>query len=213
MTARRRRGRQLEQAILDAARALLASHGYAGLTYEDVAAAAGTGKAVLYRRWPTKVEMVIAALADDADGLAVSVSDTGSLTGDLTAILSQLRTKIQSNDRTTALNLLAALDPASTQAVHSLILSMGSDLLEPILTRARERGELGAGAIPERARALPFDLLRHDVLLKGSLCNDGEVDAIVADCVVPLFVALSHGSTTLTSGSGSPNTRSGQKQD
>jgi AcrR family transcriptional regulator len=199
MTVRRRRGRELEQAILDTVRALLASHGYAGLTYEDVAAAAGTGKAVLYRRWPTKAEMVIAALADDSDGIAVSVPDTGSLAADLTALMRQVLDKIQSNDRATALNLLAALDPASAQAVRSLILSVGSDLLEPILTRARERGELGADAIPERARALPFDLLRHDVLLKGSMCTGDDVDAIVADCVVPLFVALSHGSNTLRS--------------
>jgi AcrR family transcriptional regulator len=58
----RKRGAELERAIKDATIAELASGGYGNLTIESVAARAQTGKASIYRRWPTKQEMVLDAL-------------------------------------------------------------------------------------------------------------------------------------------------------
>ena len=59
---RRRRGPQLEAALLDAAWEELVHVGYASLTMESVAARAHTGIAVLYRRWPNKDQLVLAAI-------------------------------------------------------------------------------------------------------------------------------------------------------
>src|SRR5580704_17603611 len=58
----RRRGEALETALLDAAWEELQAVGYAGLTTEAVADRAGTSRAVIYRRWPKRAELVIAAL-------------------------------------------------------------------------------------------------------------------------------------------------------
>ena len=58
----RRRGKQLEDALYDAALAELAAVGYGGLTMEGIAARARTGKAALYRRWSSKHDLVQAAL-------------------------------------------------------------------------------------------------------------------------------------------------------
>ncbi len=58
----RRRGEALERAIFAAVIDQLAAVGYAGLTMDGVAAAASTGKAALYRRWPSKAELVADAL-------------------------------------------------------------------------------------------------------------------------------------------------------
>ena len=58
----RRRGEELESALLDAAWEELAAVGFASLTMESVAARAKTGVAVLYRRWPNKDELVLAAI-------------------------------------------------------------------------------------------------------------------------------------------------------
>lgn len=59
----RRRGPVLERAILDAALEQLSTVGWNGLTMEGVAAQAQTGKAAVYRRWPSKEDLVADALA------------------------------------------------------------------------------------------------------------------------------------------------------
>ncbi|TDD64977.1 TetR family transcriptional regulator, partial [Actinomadura rubrisoli] len=61
-TGTRRRGGDLEAAIYEAVFAQLEAVGYRRLTMEGVAAAARTGKAALYRRWPSKDELVTDAL-------------------------------------------------------------------------------------------------------------------------------------------------------
>src|SRR5882757_7053536 len=62
VTVRRRRGAQLDDAIYQACIDELQENGYLGLTMDKIAARARTGKATLYRRWPSKVELVADAL-------------------------------------------------------------------------------------------------------------------------------------------------------
>ncbi|MCV7246161.1 TetR/AcrR family transcriptional regulator [Mycobacterium mantenii] len=59
---RRRRGEVLEHALYEATLAELAAVGFGALTIEGIASRANTGKAALYRRWPTKRALVLAAL-------------------------------------------------------------------------------------------------------------------------------------------------------
>jgi AcrR family transcriptional regulator len=73
----------LEAAILNATQDLLVEHGFAATTVEAVARAAGTGKAAVYRRWPTKIDLVIAAV--QALQSPPEVPDTGTLRDDLVA--------------------------------------------------------------------------------------------------------------------------------
>jgi AcrR family transcriptional regulator len=79
--AGRPRDPALDAAILDATQDLLIEHGFAATTVEAVARAAGTGKAAVYRRWPSKIDLVIAAV--QALQSPPSVPDTGTLRGDL----------------------------------------------------------------------------------------------------------------------------------
>jgi AcrR family transcriptional regulator len=79
--AGRPRDPAVEAAILDATQDLLIENGFAATTVEAVARAAGTGKAAVYRRWPSKIELVIAAV--QALQSPPGVPDTGSLRGDL----------------------------------------------------------------------------------------------------------------------------------
>ncbi len=81
----RRRGAALEEAILRAAVEELTASGYAGLTMDKVAARAGTNKNALYRRWPHRLALGIAAYRRLAT--AVQPPDTGSLRGDVLALL------------------------------------------------------------------------------------------------------------------------------
>jgi AcrR family transcriptional regulator len=74
-----------DRAILEAAAAILFEKGYAGLTIDGVASAAGVSRPTIYRRWSSKPELVIAALAHRT-GLAVPVPNTGSVRRDLMAV-------------------------------------------------------------------------------------------------------------------------------
>ena len=77
--ATRRRGAALEAALLDAAWAELQDVGYARLTMEGVADRASTSRAVIYRRWPSRHELVIAALGHQQPIGRGRIPDTGSL--------------------------------------------------------------------------------------------------------------------------------------
>src|SRR5690349_10368408 len=84
----RRRGEALEEALLDAAWEELRQRGYAGFTMESVADRARTGRQVLYRRWPSRRDLVVATISRYFDRNPVPPPDTGSLRGDLIAYLS-----------------------------------------------------------------------------------------------------------------------------
>ena len=59
----RPRSERAERAIIDATLSLFAESGAAGLCIEKVAARAGVGKATIYRRWPGKEDLLLAAIA------------------------------------------------------------------------------------------------------------------------------------------------------
>ena len=188
----RRRGPALEAALRHAVIGQLDTHGYHGLTYEGVAAAARTSKTVLYRRWPTKAQMVVSALGDDIGSVGAQVPDTGSLAGDLTALLSAVRDEFSDHKRAAVLGLLADLDDRAAAQMRDHLLVSASDMLIPLLDRARRRHELGSVELPARALRLPFDLLLHDALIRGRL-SDNDIGDIVGQCVVPLYASLSRG--------------------
>ncbi|RKE17452.1 TetR/AcrR family transcriptional regulator [Streptomyces sp. TLI_171] len=78
------RNQRSHRAILDAALDLATRQGYARLTVEAIAAAAGVGKQTIYRWWPTKAAVVLEAM-NDRTGPARRVPDTGDLAADLAA--------------------------------------------------------------------------------------------------------------------------------
>src|SRR5438132_5643442 len=81
----RRRGAVLERAILDAALEQLSTVGWNGLTMEGVAAGAQTGKAAVYRRWPSKEDLVADALQSGLPRIE-EAPDLGSVREDLLAL-------------------------------------------------------------------------------------------------------------------------------
>lgn len=78
----RPRSVEADEAIRAAAVELFAEHGFEGLSVDEVAARAGVSKATIYRRFPSKVELVVEAASCLADQTAVNV-DTGNLRDDL----------------------------------------------------------------------------------------------------------------------------------
>lgn len=168
MAGQRRRGEELEAALLQAAWDELIEVGFARLTMESIAARARTGVAVLYRRWPSKEDLVIAALRHYSTAHPVDIPDTGTLRDDLLALLrsvSDQRRILTSIVTATFAGLLA--DSGLTPAQVRTRIMDGRTLWSTteIFRRAHDRGEIDLDTIPASVLAMPFDLLRHDLLM------------------------------------------------
>lgn len=87
----RKRDLSRDPEILEAALDVLAETGFERMTIDEVAARARAGKATLYRRWPSKAELVIDAIACLKKGAydLAALPDTGTLRGDLVAMLKE----------------------------------------------------------------------------------------------------------------------------
>jgi AcrR family transcriptional regulator len=132
------------EAITEAVLDELADSGYGRLSMEAVARRAGVGKSALYRRWPSKQEMVMAVLAEFSVELAVA-PDTGSLHGDLLAILHALRDWLTHPRAARIIPDLAAEGVRNPEVAEAVATAIG----EPrrargavALRRAIDRGEL-----------------------------------------------------------------------
>lgn len=189
MTVARRRGEELEQALLTAAWDELLEVGYPKLTIENVAARAGTSKPVIYRRWPTKAKLVLAALTHNVP-FDPDLPDTGSLRDDLIALVGhgiRRYTRVP-GDTLPGLITEAFRDPELFAELRRRI-AQGevAELVRPLLTRAVARGELRTDQLSDRVLRVPFDLLRSESLLYGVMIRDAVIVEIVDDIVLPLF--------------------------
>ena len=187
----RRRGEELEAALLGAAWDELAEAGFAKLTMESVAARARTGVAVLYRRWPNKDELVLAAIANHGSMNPVEIPDTGSLRGDMLALLGEVNAKRSSFTivvTATFAGLLAStgLTPAEVRSRIMVNRPLWSD---PVYQRAQDRGEIDREKIPPAVLTMPFDLIRHDLLMTLKPVPAERVRSIVDDLFLPLVTA------------------------
>lgn len=187
---RRRRGEQLESALLDAAWDELVDVGYARLTMGSIAVRAHTSEAVLYRRWANKDQLVFAALQHYRNAHPVAIPDTGALRSDL---LTQLTAVSQT---------LAGFFPIAAAAAFSGLLSdtgltpsqareqvMDAEHLPHIRTiyqQAHDRGEIDIERIPAALLAMPFDLVRHDMLMDLGPVKPARIRSIVDELFLPL---------------------------
>lgn len=141
----RPRNADAEGKILDATLELLSEVGFAGLTVDGVAARAGVGRATIYRRWPSKGALVLAAsrcLIGDVPG-----TDTGTLRNDLLALTSGLVEHLRSTPMGCLLPTLAA-EARGNPELAELVTQFADDRrahVRTVLRRSRDRGELRAG--------------------------------------------------------------------
>lgn len=143
--ARRRRGEELEGALLDAAWQELQATGYGGLTFEGVATRARTSKPVLYRRWPTKADLVVAAMKQAGLFERRELPDTGSLRED---VLVSLRNFNDSRaDFITAIGLYLA-SIASRPASRRRTCANASSATAARAAPSSSSGRSGAGRCP-----------------------------------------------------------------
>ena len=147
MTATRRRGAELEAAVLDAAWDILSERGYGALTYEALAQQAKTAKQVIYRRWPTKRELLFALLRHHGTMLPSTQVDTGSLRDDVLTLMRNSNGRI--NDLTAIFSGLIGTHfdevEATPRELRGALFGNRANAVELALERAAERGEIGSG--------------------------------------------------------------------
>lgn len=146
---RRRRGRprdpRTDERIITAAADLMRRRGFEKMTVDEVAAEAGVGKATVYRRWPSKDDLAVAAM-DRLYSVEIPDVDTGSIRGDLTATYRSVLTFVGSPEGSAYLRMcitesvrddrIAALYRTSTEQAEAQARKM--------YLRAMDRGEVRA---------------------------------------------------------------------
>jgi len=188
--APRRRGRALEEAIYRAALEELAEYSFVGLSIERIAERAGTGKSAIYRRWSTKLDLVVDTLAH-AFPAPGPVESTGDLRTDL---LLFHRRMAEALGGTLGAALRANVGqhrqhPELAAALQEQILAPRHRLLGELLAAGVQRGEVRAGALtPECIEAGPA-LLRQAFIESGQQPSEEAIGRIVDNVLIPMLRA------------------------
>ncbi len=163
--------------------------GYNGFTIDAVAERAATSRSVIYRRWPSRDELLEATLTFGLNQGRTEPPDTGSLRGD---VLESLRRSNRSR---------AAIAPLMSVFMGAYYAESGRTFadvrerafgasagrsLDVILERAVERGEADPARLTSRVRRVAADLYRHDLLMTAAPLSDEAIVEIVDEVFLPL---------------------------
>ncbi|WP_017626522.1 TetR/AcrR family transcriptional regulator [Nocardiopsis chromatogenes] len=198
----RRRGEELRKAIFAAVLEELRSTGYANLTMESVAAAAGTGKSALYRRWPDKEAMLGDALRDalpDPD----EVPHTGDTRTDLIALLGFLQS-VFNHTSGTLFQALASEVGTDTGFMRALV---NEHVVAPCKRRIREVLRTASDGAPESdldllAEVGPAMLTHRCLTGEATISDDYVVD--VVDVVLARLTGQAPAASVASAGSPHP---------
>ncbi len=189
----RRRGDVLEKAILSAAWEELGETGYSRLTMEAVAVRAKTNKTAVYRRWPNKAKLIVAALMKHLPKPSLDTPDTGNLRDDVLTLLGRIIKPLQMIGAETIHGLMVEFHGDELHSKLTLPPRSEDPLavaMSSILSNAQRRGEVKLEELPERVISLPVDLVRFELLTTHTPLTDEAVIEIVDAIFLPLVRKL-----------------------
>ncbi|MDT5257512.1 MAG: hypothetical protein QOD10_2592 [Mycobacterium sp.] len=174
-----------ESELLAVTLELLQQHGYDGLTVDAVAAAARASKATVYRRWPSKAELVVAAFIEGTREVAVA-PNTGTLRGDLLRLGQVVCEQARQHASTMRAVLVeVSRNAALNDAMQHQLLDHRKALIQSILREAVERGEIDEAVISDEL----WDLLPGYLIFRSILATRPPtrrtVQALVDDVIIP----------------------------
>lgn len=174
-----------EGELLAATLELLQEHGYDRLTVDAVAATARASKATIYRRWPTKAELVLAAFVEGTRQVAVD-PDTGTLRGDLLRLGEQIHAHVSTHASTIRAVLVEVSRSEDLAAMmQTQFFDQRKALMAHVLARAVERGEIEASAVSEEFwDVLPGYLIYRSVLT-GRPPSHRTIEDLVDNMLLP----------------------------
>jgi AcrR family transcriptional regulator len=155
--------------ILEAALDVLAEEGYDGMTIDMVAARARAGKATLYRRWPSKTELVLDAVAcmksNDID--LADLPDTGTLRGDLLAQIKPPSIKDGERKMRVMAGLISLLarNPDLVEAANRAIIAPRAEVNRVLIQRAIDRGEVAADVDIELVSLITPSIISYRMMM------------------------------------------------
>lgn len=166
----------------------LAAVGFARMSIEGIARRAGVGKTAVYRRWKSKLSLVLDLVgAFAAQGMPAPA--TGSLHGDVRALLEvasgALRHPVASQVIPDLL-VEAARHPEIAEAVTAALLDGQRGVVTRIVREAVARGELPEGADPGRALDLIVGPLYWRLAVVRTELPPGYVDDLARSAVAAL---------------------------
>lgn len=181
-----------ERKILRAALEELASSDYGGMSIEAVAARAGVNKTTLYRKWPTKAELIRAALSSVIEMFKVSPSG-GDLRSNLLQMARTFREFMRSHEGQSImrLRLLQHPEPELAQMAYELHTKQLAEL-RALFAAAVARGELS----PEVDPLLLLDMLCGAIHVRLVMTNEPVDEALMQRCVDLLLAAASSRAAT-----------------
>ena len=164
---------------------LLQEHGYDRLTVDAVANTARASKATVYRRWPSKAELVLAAFTEGVRQAAVP-PNTGTLRGDLLK-LGEVVCRQAHQHATTIRAVLVEVSrhAALNDAMQHNFIDQPKALVQKVLREAVDRGEIAEAAITDDL----WDLLPGYLIFRSIVPNRPPtrrtVQALVDDFIIP----------------------------
>lgn len=177
-SAGRPRSEEAHRAILDATLELLVEVGFSAMTVEGIASRAGVGKATIYRRWPSKLPLVVEAFGRLPGFEEV---DTGSLAEDLKKMLRSYLQTFNSTPLSAVLPSLAgerAHDPELSELFDPVSKGRRQPLVQAF-ERAVERGEIPADTDIELAADLVVGPIAVQLFFKGGRLSPRMVGPMV----------------------------------
>jgi AcrR family transcriptional regulator len=164
---------------------LLQEHGFERLTVDAVASEARASKATVYRRWPSKAELVLAAFIEGVRQVAVA-PETGTLRDDLLQLGEACREQgYQHAGTIRAVLVEVSHSPALSAALQSQFLDQRKALMQHILQQAVDRGEIDAAALPDELWDLLPGYLIFRTIIPGQPPDSETVRRLVDDFILP----------------------------
>jgi AcrR family transcriptional regulator len=169
---------------------LLQQEGYDGLTVDAVANIARASKATVYRRWPTKAELVLAAFIEGVRQVAVA-PETGTLRGDLLRLGEVICDQACSHASTMrAVMVEVSRNPALNDVMQHQFLEQRKALFKHVLGQAVDRGEIDAAAVSEDLWDVMPGYLIFRSIFSGRAPSRHTVQSLVDDVVIPSLTRL-----------------------
>lgn len=174
-----------ETEFLEVTLRLLQQHGYDRLTVDAVAATARASKATVYRRWPSKAELVLAAFVEGVRQVAVP-PETGSLRGDLLRLGELIcQQALQQASTIRAVLVEVSRNPALNDVLQQQFIDQRKALIQHILRQAVDRGEIDEAAIGDELWDLLPGYLIFRSIIPSRPPTRHTVQALVDDVIIP----------------------------
>ncbi len=174
-----------ERELLAVTLRLLQEHGYERLTLDEVASAGRASKATMYRRWPTKAELVLAAFIEGVSQDAVP-PDTGTLREDLIAIGDTVCAQAKEHSATMRAVLgEVSRNPELNDAMQEQLFDQRRAMMKQVVKRAVDRGEIGADAANSELWDLLPGYLIYRTVIQNRLPTRRTVRTLVDDVIMP----------------------------